>query len=217
MAIDQKRRQRKLMKKRRKDKARKKRQGASVPYTLLSVRRKILTSRELPICECLINPSWKEDGFATILLSRRQYDGSIVYGVYLVDILCLGLKNTFCDADTPQAMYERKIRSSINPKEELVECSIGLAHHIIYGAIEFAAQFGFAPQEDFELSQYVLEDINSIEPCEDIEFGKDGKPFYVSGPYDDVEYITRELRSKAGDGNFDFAIGFDDAAFDEEA
>ncbi len=204
------------MKKRLKDKARKKRQEASVPYTLLSVKRKILTSRELAICECLINPSWKEDGFATILLSRRQYDGTIVYGMYLVDILCLGLKNTFCDADTPLSIYETKIRSSINSKEELVECSIALAHHIIYGAIEFAAQFGFKPHEDFELSQYVLEDINSIEPCEDIEFGKDGKPFYVSGPYDDVEYITRQLQSKAGDGNFDFVVGFDDRAFHAE-
>jgi len=205
------------MKKRLKDKARKKRQAASVRYTLLSVKRKILTSRELPICECLINPSWKEEGFATILVSRRQYDGAILYGMYLVDIFCLGLKNTFCDADTPLSIYETKIRSSINPKEELVECSIALAHHIIYGGIEFAAQFGFKPQEDFELSQYVLEDINSIEACEDIEFGKDGKPFYVSGPYDDVEYITRQLQSKAGDGNFDFVVGFDDPAFHEEA
>ncbi len=216
MAIDQKRRQRKLMKKRLKDQARKKRQAASVPYTLLSVKRKILTSRELPICECLINPSWKEEGFATILLSRRQYDGTILYGMYLVDILCLGLKNTFCDADTALSIYETKIRSSINPKEEPVECSIPLAHHIIYGAIEFAAQFAFKPHEDFELSQYVLEDINSIEPGEEIEFGKDGKPFYVAGPYDDVEYITRQLQSKAGEGNFDFILGLGEPAFHEE-
>ena len=35
-------------------------------------------------------------------------------------------------------------------------------------------------------------------------FGRDGKPMYISGPYDDGERIIRKLRRGLGDGNYDF-------------
>jgi len=186
MAIDQKKRQKKLMKKRQKDKTRKKKQAESVPFALLSATKKILGARKLRIYECLINPSWKEDGLATILLSRRQPDGDLLFGVYLVDVYYLGLKNTFCNVDFSVWRYETELRSKTYKEEDPVECPIPLAHHIIYGGIEFAAQFGFKPNKDFKFSQYVLEDKNSIEPCEAVEFGKDGQPYYIAGPDDNV-------------------------------
>jgi len=121
-----------------------------------------------------------------------------------VDIYCLGLKDTFCNADFSVWKYETEVRTKIHPEEKLVECPIPLAHQIIYGGIEFAAQFGFKPNKDFKLSQYVLEYSNNIEPCEEIEFGKDGQPCYIAGPDDNVEHILRQLESKAGEGNFKF-------------
>lgn len=217
MAVNQKRRQKRLMKRRRKDRARSKEQTASVPYTLLSTKKKILTSREVPINECLINPSWRENGLATILLSRRQPDGQIVFGVYMVDILCLGLKNTFCNADVSELEYKTEVQPRMNQNQEMVECSIPLAHHIIYGSIEFASQFGFKPHKDFKLSRHVLDDRDSIQPCtENVEFGKDGEPMFVSGPYDDVEYVMKKLTSEAGEGNFSFITGFDENLFRKE-
>ena len=217
MAVNQKRRQKRLMKRRRKDSVRSKEQAASVPYGLLSSKKKILTSRELPIYECLINPSWREDGLATILVSRRQPDSQIVCGVYMVDILCLGLKNTFCNADVSELEYKTKVRPRMNQNKEMVECSIPLAHHIVYGGIEFARQFGFEPHKDFKLSRHVLDDRDSIQPCaENVEFGKDGEPMFVAGPYDDAERIMRQLESKAGGGNFSFISGFDEDLFDED-
>ena len=213
MAVNPKRRQKKLMKKRQKDKARKKKLAGSTPFALLTARRKILQARNFSIYECLINPSWKEGGLATILLSRQQPNGHILFGFYLVDIYCLGLKNTFCNADFSLWRYETEVRERIHPEEDPVECPISLAHHIVYGGIEFAAQFGFRPNKDFELSQYVLEDKNSIESCEGIEFGKDGQPFYIAGPDDNVGYIIRQLESKAGEGNFKFICRADEAVF----
>jgi len=204
MGIDEKRRQKRLMKKRQKDKERKKRRAWAEPFSFASAKSKILQARNFPIYECLINPSWREDGLATILLSRQQPDSNILFGVYLVDIFCLGLKNTFCNADFSLWKYQTHVRTMVNPKEELVQCAIPLAHRIIYGGIEFAGQLGFEPNEDFQLSQYVLEDRNSIEPCDEVEFGKDGQPFYIAGPDDDVEYVMRQLESKAGRENFKF-------------
>ena len=199
-------RQKKLMKKHRKDKLRKKKQAASIPFELINPKKKILMAKDFPIYECLINPSWKDEGLATILISRQQPDNNLIFGVFLVDTYCLGLKNTFCNADFPVARYKTELLDKVYSQERPVECPIPLAHQIIYGGIAFAEQFGFMPQKDFKLSQYVLDDKADIEPCDDIEFGKDGAPFYVSGPNDNVEHIMRQLASKVGDKNFKYSV-----------
>ena len=82
---------------RQKDKVRKPHLAEVIPYTLLSPKKKILQARGYPIHECRINPSWQKKGLATILISRRQPDGNLAFGIFLVDIFCLGLKNTFCN------------------------------------------------------------------------------------------------------------------------
>jgi hypothetical protein len=210
MAVNQKRRQKKLMKKRQKDKARKSKPATSDSFSLLSAKKKILTARNFPVYECLIDPSWQERGMAQIIISRQQPDGDLVFGVYLVDIFCLGLKNTFCNADFSMWKYKTELREQFYGNEGPVDCPIPLANNIIYGAIEFAAQFGFKPNKDFKLSQYVLEDKNSVEPCDDVEFGKDGKPFYITGPEDNVERILKQLELTAGSENFDFMFNPND-------
>ncbi|MCU0915929.1 MAG: hypothetical protein MUC88_15415, partial [Planctomycetes bacterium] len=91
MARNEARRQQKLMKKRQKDKIRRGVRLEAIPYSTLDARKKIHLARQYPLYECLINASWKQKGLATILVSRRQPDGNLLFGVYLVDILCLGL------------------------------------------------------------------------------------------------------------------------------
>jgi len=195
------------MKKRTKDRARRKvRAGTGRPGPQSSKKR-IIEAGNCPIYECLINPGWKDRGLAHILVSRRQPDGNILFGVYLVDVFCLGLKNTFCNADMPVSVYRAKLRDPLERKEGLVECPASLARAIIYGGIEYASQFGFRPQKDFELSKYVLEDESSVEPVEEIEFGKGGRPLFIAGPHDDVDRIIRQLERTAGDGNFDYLYG----------
>jgi len=211
MAQDAVKRQKKLMKKRQKDKARKQNKESTTPFRLLSDREKVLLARNFPIHECLINPSWQEGGLVTILLSRRQPDDNLIFAVYLVDIFCLGLKNTFCNADYSLLDYKRELISKVYNTETPVSCPPPLAHHLIYGSIEYAKQLGFKPNKDFKMSQYVLEELDNIEPCEGIEFGKDGKPLYISGPDDNADQILMQLEAKVGRGNFDFIYGNNDS------
>lgn len=196
-----------MMKKRRKDRARRKAQPGSRRPGWGSARTRILEAGTYPIYECLISPGWKDSGLAHILISRRQPDGNILFGVYLVDVFCLGLKNTFCNADMPVSVYRAKLRNPLEREEGLVECPISLAHAIIYGGIEYASQFGFGAQEDFELSKYVLGEKGSVQPLEEVEFGKGGRPLFVAGPHDDVDRITRQLERTVGEGNFDYMYG----------
>lgn len=40
----------------------------------------------------------------------------------------------------------------------------------------------------------------------DLEFGKDGQPFYISGPYENPDKILKTLRENVGEGNFHYVI-----------
>ena len=197
-------RQKALMKKKRKQKLKKKQQRQSTSYS--SVKGMIRNTRNFPFHESLVNQSWKEGGLAHILISRRQPDGNIVFGVYLVDIFCLGLKNTFCNANLSLSEYENDLKAQMVRLHNLVDCSTALAHQIIYGAIEYAEELGFKPHKDFKLSRHILEEPDKIEETGKIEFGKDGKPFFIAGPDDNTEVIIRKLEAKLGADNFHYMV-----------
>lgn len=214
MGRDKKRRQKALMKKRQKDKLRKKKAKKegflSSTWTHLSPKSIIYNARNYPIYECLIGSSWKKRGMANILLSRQQPDGNLIFGVYLVDIFCLGLKNTFCHANFSMSEYEEDLKVKIYREQIPVECPVDLAHQIIYGAIDYASELGFKPQKDFKLSRYILEERDKFGEITEVEFGKDGKPFYIAGPDDDVEQIMRKLEAKLDPDDFKYFFPIDE-------
>lgn len=209
MAQDEKRRQKALMKKRKKDKHRKDKHHKTtfnpLGFTEYHYRKSLIkNARDFPIFECLINPLWQEVGLARILITRRQPNGKFIIGVFLVDIFCLGLKNTFCNADILSADYESNFKPKMYQDTIPISCNPGLAHRIIYGAIEYAKDLGFAPQKDFALSRFVLDAPSEADHSFDVEFGKDGKPFFIAGPDDDDDYIIGKLSKRLGEGNFTF-------------
>ena len=79
-----------------------------------------------------------------------------------------------------------------------------LAHELIWGGIEYAARYGFRPDPDFKLAQLVVDPPEAHPRTGAVTFGKDGKPFYVSGPYDNVDAIMNQLLRTAGPDNFGF-------------
>jgi hypothetical protein len=201
-------RQKAAAKKRQKAKAVDRRGRAQVS-TPSSSRALVRQAREFPVMECLINSDWDDEdnhGLVRILLTRRQPDGAIIFGSYLVDMLCLGLKDTFCNANIPMSRYRRELVPGIFPDVAPKKCPIELAHQIVYQAIDYAAQFGFKPQKDFKMSQYVLEERGTLEEPYNLTFGKDGKPLFVSGPYDNSQAILAKLEKHAGPGNYDFLV-----------
>lgn len=162
-------------------------------------------ARDFPIYECVINPQWEEEGFAQILLSRRQPNGKLVFGAFLVDIYCLGLKNTFCNAEFPLEDYET-FKARMYQENSCIYCDPGQAVKIIYGAIRYSKNLGFEPQRDFALSRFILDEPSEEDFSIDIKFGKEGKPFYIAGPDDNVDYIVRRLSKTVGEGNFSFIV-----------
>jgi len=158
--------------------------------------------RHWPIEGCWIRRDWEATGLAVIVIARRRPDGNVAYGNYLVDYYCLGLKDTFCRTNVPPDRFHQDDLARSFPDAPPLTISVALAHEIAYGSIEYAAQFGFQPHRDFTRSQYILDPPDLHPRSGMVKFGKDGKPFFVAGPHDNVAAIMRQLAQTAGEGNF---------------
>jgi hypothetical protein len=162
-------------------------------------------ARSLPIYECRVNKNWKEFGMATVLVTRKHTNGNFTSGIYLVDILCLGVKDTTFQFNLKPDEYEEYVNHFMS-RDDTEVIDYTLAHNIIYAGIEFSEEFEFKPHRDFvSTTQYILEeDSDDIEVIE-IECGKDGKPTYVVGPNDSEQKIINiitQLERTAGIDNF---------------
>ena len=208
MAQDEKRRQKALLKKRKKDKERKRGSNAVTMSGLDSYSYKvglIKKAKQFPINECLVNEDWQGKGLANILLSRKQPNNELIIGVFLVDIYCLGIKNTFCNANISLEDYE-KLKFRMSQESSLITCDPKLANRIIYGAVEYARRLGFEPQKDFALSQFILDEPSDADLLFDVEFGKDGKPLYIAGPNDNVDHVMKQLSKNVREENFHYVL-----------
>ncbi len=211
MPRDERKRQKALMKKRSKQKAAQ-HQSHQTGFGSASSQSVIIHARSFPIYECWISDSWQEEnpGLVQILLARQQPGGDICWGTYLVDKLCLGVKDTFANANFSPSRYQNEVLRRIFRATKPIECSPELVHQMIYESIDYAAQFGFQPQKDFMLSQYLLTPRGELEEPYNLTFGRNGKPFYISGPHDNPERIMRQLEKMAGPGNYDYLVGLGD-------
>jgi hypothetical protein len=117
----------------------------------------------------------------------------------------LGLKDTFAKTNVSPDRYQ-ELHEKMDNRQKMTKCPIELAHQMIYASLDYAAQFGFQPQSDWTQSQYLLEPRGELEEPYQLTFGKDGKPFFISGPYDNVEQIIKQLDKTAGPGNYDVVI-----------
>ncbi|MBN2306177.1 MAG: hypothetical protein JXQ72_16965 [Anaerolineae bacterium] len=207
--------QKKIMKKRRKDKARVKQQQKARVGT--SPRTIIRKSRDYPFGDCWISPGWDGSGpgLVTVLVTRKQPNGLIAWASYLLDIFCLGLKSTIVNANFTMTDIRQDVLPQIFSTGSPEECPPELAHQIIYQSIDYAAQFDLEPlDKDFRLSQYVLAPRGTLEEPYHLTFGKDGKPFFISGPYDNVQAILAKLNRNPGPGNYEYMAMLGDPDFD---
>ena len=219
MPRDERKRQKALMKQRSKQKAAAQHKAQQQALTPSSPQAILRRARSYPIYECLISDNWNKketNGLVEVLVARQQPDGDICFGVYLIDTYCLGLKNTFANAGFSRSRYLNEVRNRVFRAGKPVECPIELAHQMIYQSIEYAEQFGFEPEKDFMLSQYLLAPRGELEEPYKLTFGKDGKPFFIAGPHDNVERIMRQLDKTAGPGNYDVVAMLGDPFEDDD-
>jgi hypothetical protein len=211
MPQDPQRRQKALLKKRRKQKAAAKAHSVQQGQSTASLQAIIRNACSYPLLECLISPDWDKEnsGLVQVLVARSQPNGEICFGLYLIDTYCLGLKNTLAKVNVSRRVYQDEALPELFHGQKPQKYSPELAHQMIYASIDYAAQFGFEPQQDLALTQHFLIPRGELEEPYSLHFGKDGKPFYIAGPHDHTGRILRQLEKTAGPGNYHFLMPAD--------
>jgi hypothetical protein len=146
----------------------------------------------LPLRECLINDDWRESRMASISFARDHPSGLVAVGAFAVDLGCLGVKSAFANPAVPVGHYEARLARGQHTRQ--VRCDPAFAVKLIQGACDYAARLGFSPDPDYQYAREIFGDIDPSSCPDTIEYGEDGKPFYIAGPYDDVEPGTGSNR-----------------------
>lgn len=157
----------------------------------------------LPIYECWGTEAWEDHGMGTFLLSRQMPSGNLVIAAFIVDTFCLGIKGAFYQVNIDDSEYE-DIKSKIGMVEKIDPSHF---HNIVYGAHDFAEDYGFEPHKDFAVAEYLLNPDLITDEIEELEFGYQGLPHYIQGPHDSLPFVNkviRTLKQTAGEGNFRF-------------
>ncbi|MDA8744547.1 hypothetical protein N9N28_07940 [Rubripirellula amarantea] len=205
MSANEQKRQKKLAKKRSKELARKK-EVARQKNSLQSLAGKIKAAAEQPIDRCFASENLfnEQDRFGTVFISRRMADGQLACVRLLIDGLCLGVKHA--DAIVCFPTEANELIDRIKRTEDMRVTSPPAARKLVEGAIEFAQQFGFEPHPQYAKFLPIWNGVDASECMTEFEFGRDGKPVYISGPDDTPESASRiamQLAERAGEGNFE--------------
>jgi tetratricopeptide (TPR) repeat protein len=152
----------------------------------------IKRSADFRIVETAINEDWQTTGLAQILVVRQLFSLRYIASLYWVDVFCLGLRSSVSEINI-NAQDVQRMKSEL--PQELVNISYEDARSIILGAMEYARQLGFESEpevaSDWERSKHTIEFERPYE--NKFNFGKDGKPYYISSPNDDTLEIMRML------------------------
>ncbi len=181
------------------------------PIKILGPRYHLQHARQYPILGCWVMAGWKKAGITPVIIARQQEPDKVIFAVFLVDLNCLGVKDAFAYADYSQSKFQRELPQMCSDVPE--QCSVELAHEIIYGGLEYAQHYGFPPHRDFtaQMCAQVLDPPEAHPRTNHVKFGHKGKPLFVSGPYDDerrIKSVINTLMNTAGEGNFDYIVGF---------
>jgi hypothetical protein len=171
-----------------------------------SPRALLCTSGNWPLHECLLTKEWREEGaIVQILVARRSPSGQVATGTFLVDLGCLGVKTAFASLFDTRWEYEQKLRARITGRQKMIKADLNLVAKIIREAVAYAQDLGFKPDPDYRDAMLVLGDADP-DAC-DVPIplgGPEGKPFFIAGPYDNVDRIMAKLTRKLGPDGFHF-------------
>lgn len=208
MAIDQKKRQKRLVRKKSKRKAILSSKKKNISFgEKISRKKAIIIAKTSPIIDCLIRKDIFTGGIGTAIVSREMSNNRLGIGVFLLDVWCLGVKNTYFSVLSEDEYADRIKEISVHETLENIHPSC--VRKLIEQCVEFSNGLGFMPHKEFKFSRQLLTDIDPTVCPIKYTFGKDGKPFYISGPNENLNQSKRIINSllqNCGEGNFDYLM-----------
>ncbi len=212
MSTKDQRRQKKLVKKKSKEVAKRK-ELARQKSSLQSLAGQMKAAASGPIDRCMISEGLSDpiSNFGSIFISRKMRDGRLAIVKFLVDGLCLGVKDVAAFVCYPAD--QNRILDQMNRSEVMVDASPAKARKWVEGAVAYAMRFGFEPHEDYRKAEAIWGNIDPSECNDGITYGdEEGKPRFVNGPFDSLIFQQRareKLHTHAGEGNYNIVTIMD--------
>lgn len=170
-------------------------------------------ARGLEIGTCYVTKDIDKMKMGHVIVTRKHTGGRISMAAYLVDMACLGVKDSFYRL----RMDDWEFDEFLDDRRDMFrECSYEEAHNRVWGSIAYAEEAGIRPDKSFSLTQYMLEEDTDNVPLIEYEYGKDGKHFLTCRSELEASRYLPLMRQNLGEGNYHYLIGIGDPGFGEE-
>jgi ribosomal protein S21 len=162
------------------------------------------------IRQCLLGDGLFVTGLGTLFLVRGLPNGQFAMASFLLDVLCLGIKDVgLKTAGSDEIDMYLAVMEQADP---LSAVEPAYARKLLGDLAVWSQKLGFAPHRDFAAIEPIFGDVSAAACDVTFQFGRDGKPFYMPGPFDTPAIVGRrieQLRAQLGDGGFDYMIAVD--------
>ena len=174
-------------------------------------------ARKLPIDKCYVNQDWQISKMADVFVFRKHITGNITWGAYLIDLLCLGVKDSWYNFNVPTDEIAELLEKF--EANGIIEIDYNLAHNITFAGYDFATNIGLPAHKEFALTKFILEEDDDTIPIVDIEVGiEDETPHLVISKEGKEKWAIAILNKSIGEGEYYLSnIDEDEEGYDEEA
>ena len=169
--------------------------------------RQVALAAKFPIYECLVPELLFEIGIGNVIVTRTMLHGNVASALFLVDVFCLGIKDVFFAVLSHAAYADRLVE--LKQRESFNIIRPTCARKLVEGAEAYARDLGFSPHPDYHVAKKIFGEIDAQACPMSFEFGKDGKPFFVAGPYDTparCQTIMDTLMVRCGPDGFHYLM-----------
>jgi hypothetical protein len=178
-----------------------------------SLGQRLTRASRAPVLHCLMSENLFDAGMGSVLFSRELASGQVAYAAFLIDSDCLGVKDVF-SGFRPKSEYFEKVYEPLAEQFVLVALPPFAARKLVEGAVEYSRSLGLSPHAEYHHARHIFGDIDPAANDRQFEFGKDGKPFFVSGPRDTpgrIASVIGILNVRLGTGGFDYLVTVDES------
>ena len=157
----------------------------------------------MPLVGCWLAEDYQEQGMSPVVVARRNpEDNRLAVAVFLCDLLCLGVKDAFFEP----CLNDDQLDTILDQQsQEMQKITYDKAREIILGAVKYADDLGIQPHPDYAEAKATIEPDKPFQ-YKKTRYGKNGKPFYYAGPYDNLYTILEKLEETVGPNNFTYVI-----------
>lgn len=162
-----------------------------------------------PLQTCYVSESVFDQGIGYVVVARQAPLGQVLAGLFLVDIYCLGVKVALAFLRSRGDFDREVVHGALGDTTTLRPIEPAAARKLAEGAVDYADRHGLAPHNDYRSVRAIFGQIDPDDCDQQFEYGKDGKPFFVSGPNDNEQRcraIISKLTKACGPDGFDFLM-----------